>query len=78
MSAVADAIAPTKLALFGAAIVVGSSISTMISGEQVALPAVGPTPSLAVGGVGLVVGLGLYTGVKRYTAGCGCRGDCNC
>ena len=78
MNAVADAIAPSKLALFGAAVIVGSSIATMASGEQVALPAVGPTPSLAVGGVGLVVGLGLYTGVKRYTAGCGCGDDCGC
>lgn len=79
MRLISEHLAPSKLAMFAAAVLVGASIPTAVSGSGVSVPAIGTVPAIAVGTVGIVAGLGLYTGVKRYsTSGCGCGGDCNC
>jgi hypothetical protein len=60
-----------------AAVVVGFSVGTLLSFDPVTLPFLGTTSGLLVGGVGLVVGGGLFLRARK-SAGCDCSGDCRC
>lgn len=67
----------SKVVKFLAAVVMGFSVGSVLSPDQVALPVVGATSSVAVGGVGLVVGALLYARAPGNST-CGCSADCDC
>lgn len=73
-------VANPRTVKFAAAVVIGLSVGTLAPPEPVALPVVGPTPGLAVGGVGLVAGGALYQWGPTLVGSpdCGCTGDCGC
>lgn len=76
-----ESISPRLVKLL-AAVVVGLSIGTLVPPEPVALPVLGSTPAVAVGGTGLLVGVAVYRWVpglvNTSSSDCGCGGDCDC
>lgn len=69
-----------KLVKILAAIIVGVSISTLLSWTPVSVPGVGLVPGYLLGGVGLIAGGAIYQWVPPLmgTSGCGCEGNCGC
>jgi len=67
-----------RIGLFAAAVLIGASIGTLASPGTATVPLAGAVPEFLVGGVGLVLGGGLYLGVKRSSDDCGCGGACDC
>lgn len=65
-----------------ASIIIGLSIGYMITPELMTLPFLGSVSSIAVGGVGLVIGAVLYQKGPEFvgsgSSDCGCSGECGC
>lgn len=70
-------VGPWRIAKLLGAVLVGFSVGTLLSFEPVALPVVGSVPALLAGGVGILVGGGIFLRARK-SSDCGCSGDCGC
>lgn len=71
-------VAPGRIGVFVAAIVVGFSLTSLVPPDPVTLPLVGEVSAFLASGVGLVAGGWLYAATRYTGDDCGCGGNCNC
>ncbi len=69
----------SRVGLFAAAIIVGVGVGTVLSQDPIGAPVIGSVPAVVAGGFAILVGGGLYLGIRRSDrSDCGCSSDCDC